>query len=69
MKKEYKVTNKGKDERQFRDMHQGKWRCLKPKESVITISPPETNEFWKVEEHEPKEQKITKTKGGMKENG
>lgn len=56
MKKIYKVKNISGSERQFRDNHKGKWIVLKPKETVLTTSPPEQPVF-KVEEYEQKEQR------------
>jgi len=56
----YKVFNKTKDLRKFRDYHVGKDIYVKPKGFVITNRPPKENSVWKVEAIE--EKKVKKTK-------
>ena len=54
----YKVTNKGKDVRKFRDQFFGKDIFVGPKKSVYTDHPPEnTVGIWKVENIEKLEKK------------
>ncbi len=55
----YKVTNKGKDVRKFRDQFFGKDIFVGPKKSVYTNHPPEnTLGIWKVKDTEKPEEKI-----------
>ena len=55
----YKVTNKMKDVRKFRDGFLGKDIHVESKKSVITTRPPKEGEVWKVEiVEERKEEKI-----------
>lgn len=56
-KKLYKVTNRAKDERKFRDKYMGRDIILKPRESVVTTSPPEEKEIFEVEEYEERQGK------------
>ncbi len=53
----YKVTNKAKDVRKFRDRFLGKDIFVGPKKFMITNRPPEENEIWKVEIIEELEKK------------
>jgi hypothetical protein len=53
----YKVTNKAKDVRKFRDRHQGKDIFIEPGKSVMTIRPPKESEIWKIEIQEITEKK------------
>ena len=53
----YKVTNKVKDVRKFRDRFLGKDIFVGPKKFIITNRPPEENEIWKVEIVEELEKK------------
>lgn len=53
----YKVTNKMKDIRKFRDSNSGRDILVDPKGFVITNNPPKECEVWKIEEAEQ-----TKTK-------
>ncbi len=50
----FKVTNKFKDVRKFRDQHLGADIYVQPKKSVLTKKPPMENEVWKVEKIEEK---------------
>lgn len=57
----YKVTNKAKDVRKFRDRFLGKDVLVEPKKFILTSRPPESNDIWKVElaeELEKKEKKL-----------
>lgn len=57
----YKVTNKMKDVRKFRDRMSGKDILVNPGDSVHRIKPPEESEVWKVEKIEKlPEKKIIK---------
>ncbi len=53
----YKVTNKAKDVRKFRDSFLGKDIFVGPKKFIFTNNPPEENEIWKVEVVEELEKK------------
>jgi len=53
----YKVTNKAKDVRKFRDRFLGKDIFVEPKQFALTKRPPEENEIWKVEKIEESEKK------------
>ena len=58
-RKKYKVTNKAKDVRKFREQDSGKDIFVQPKKSVLTDCPPDkTNDIWNVrsnkKEEEPK---------------
>ena len=53
----YKVKNISKHERKFLDRKIGKWIYVKPRESVLTMCPPEENEVWKIDDAEKKEKK------------
>ncbi len=59
---EYKVTNKAKDVRKFRDKFLGRDIFVEPKKFVFTRRPPEENEIWKVENIEELEKKKQKIK-------
>lgn len=50
----YKVTNKAKDVRKFRDGFLGRDVHVEPRKSVLTNRPPEESEIWKVEKSEQK---------------
>lgn len=56
-KKKYKVTNKAKDVRKFRDRFLGKDIFIGPKKFILTNNPPETSDIWKVEPVEESEKK------------
>ncbi len=56
-KKRYKVTNKAKDVRKFRDRFLGKDIFIEPKKFILTDKPPEENDIWKVEDVEKLEKK------------
>jgi hypothetical protein len=56
----YKVTNKAKDVRRFRDGKLGKDVLVEPKESVLTNSPPAESDIWKVEIAEENTEKKSK---------
>ena len=60
----FKVTNKMKDVRKFRDSWLGKDVLVKPKKSVLTRKPPLEGEVWKVEEviEKKSEEKESKSK-------
>ena len=53
----FKVTNKAKDVRKFRDGFSGKDVHVEPKKSVLTKRPPEESDVWKVEIAEKAEEK------------
>jgi hypothetical protein len=60
----YKVTNKFNDVRKFRDGKHGRDILVNPNESVLTNSPPEESDVWKVEKlEETPEKKTKKIKG------
>ncbi len=56
-KKKYKVTNKLKDVRKFRDRFLGKDIFVEPRKFILTNNPPEESEVWKVETVEKLEEK------------
>ena len=59
----FKVTNKEKDTRKFRDGFLGKDIFVEAGKSVFTIRPPEENSVWKVEKStEKQDDKKTKHK-------
>ena len=58
----YKVTNKFKDVRKFRDHNTGKDVLVNPNEFILTKRPPKTFEVWKVEKQEKKIIKKKKVK-------
>jgi hypothetical protein len=58
----YKVTNKMKDVRQFRDNYVGKDVFVEPGKFVLTNRPPQENVVWKVELVEKFEKKKIKEK-------
>lgn len=60
-KKKYKVTNKAKDVRKFRDRFLGKDILIGPKKFILTNNPPEESDIWKVETVEEMEEKTKKT--------
>ena len=53
----YKVTNKAKDVRKFRDRFLGKDILIEPKKFILTNNPPEESDIWKVENVEEPEKK------------
>ena len=61
-RKKYKVTNKAKDIRKFRDSFLGKDILVGPKKFIFTNKPPKENEVWKVENTEKLEKKIIKSR-------
>ena len=56
-KKKYKVTNKAKDVRKFRDRFLGEDIFVGPKKFILTNNPPEESDIWKVETVEKLEKK------------
>jgi hypothetical protein len=58
----WKVTNKMKDVRKFWDGKLGRDVLVEPKQSVLTNSPPEENDTWKVEPAEKTEEPTPKPK-------
>ena len=56
----YKVTNKRKDVRKFRDSFYGKDIFVKPNQFIFTNKPPIESEIWKVEFVEKLEKKTKK---------
>ena len=56
----YKVTNKMKDVRKFRDNYSGKDILVGPRKSVLTMRPPEEGQVWKVEEVQEEKKKLKK---------
>ncbi len=54
---EYKVTNKLKDVRKFRDSFSGKDIFVEPKKFIFTNNPPKESDVWKVENIEELEKK------------
>ncbi len=64
----YKVTNKAKDIRKFRDRILGKDILVFPKRFILTNKPPEENDIWKVEIIEEIEKKNKKLQGRLKKN-
>ena len=59
----FKVTNKAKDVRKFRDRFLGKDIFIGPKKFALTNRPPEESDIWKVENIEELEkEKVTKLK-------
>ena len=67
-KKKYKVTNKFKDVRKFRDSFLGKDILVGPKKFILTNNPPEESDIWKVETAEELEKKKVGTKNTPKES-
>ena len=63
----YKITNKAKDVRKFRDRFLGKDILVEPKKFILTNSPPEESEIWKVEIAEQQEKKKGKIIREVKE--
>jgi len=53
----YRVTNKAKDVRKFRDSFLGKDIFVGPKKFILTSKPPKENSIWKVETVEKLEEK------------
>ena len=53
----YKVTNKAKDVRKFRDRFLGKDILIEPGKFIIMKKPPEESDIWKVETVEKLEEK------------
>ena len=64
--KKYKVTNKAKDVRKFRDGFLGKDILVGPNKFILTDHPPEENEVWKVETVEQLEKKTENKKSSHK---
>lgn len=58
----YRVTNKAKDVRKFRDRFLGKDVLVGPKKFILTNNPPEENDIWKVEIAEQLEEKKQRNK-------
>lgn len=58
--KKYKVTNKAKDVRKFRDSFLGKDILVGPKKFILTNKPPKESDIWKVETVEQLEKKENK---------
>ena len=56
----FKVINKFKDIRKFRDGFIGKDVHVEPGKSILTKSPPKENEVWRVEKVEKKVKKNKK---------
>ena len=56
----YKVTNKAKDVRKFRDSFLGKDIFVGPKKFILTNKPPKESDVWKVETVEQLEKKENK---------
>lgn len=56
----WKITNKFKDIRKFRDGRLGRDVLLRPGESAMTMTPPEQSEVFDVEKVTVKEVKKTK---------
>jgi len=65
-KKKYKVTNKFKDVRQFRDSFLGKNIFVGPKKFIFTNKPPKESDVWKVESIEELEKKKPIKSQGVK---
>lgn len=53
----FKVTNKAKDTRKFRDKFLGKDILIESKKFIFTEKPPKENDIWKVEIFEKLEKK------------
>lgn len=60
----YKVTNKMRDTRKFRDGDKGRDVFVESKKSVLTTRPPEEGQVWKVEKIEEIKEKKSKSKEG-----
>lgn len=60
-KKKYKVTNKLKDVRKFRDSFLGEDIFVGPKKFIFTNKPPKESDVWKVESIEELEKKKVST--------
>lgn len=56
----FKITNKAKDVRKFRDSFTGKFIYVQPKKSVEVVKPIKESSIWKIEEFEEKK-KLNKT--------
>ncbi len=67
-KKKFKVTNKAKDVRKFRDRFLGKDILVEPKKFILTDHPPEESDIWMVRTVEQLEKKDQKLKGRLKNN-
>lgn len=48
----FKITNKKKDVRKFRDSFTGKYVFVQPKKSVMVMKPIKENSVWKIEKIE-----------------
>lgn len=56
-RKKYKVTNKAKDVRKFREQDSGKDIFVKPKKSILTDCPPDnTDDIWTVKSNKKEEE-------------
>ena len=66
-KKKFKVTNKAKDVRKFRDRFLGEDIFVGPKKFILTNNPPEESDIWKVETVEELEKKKYTVKKEVKE--
>ena len=64
--KKYKVTNKAKDVRKFRDSFFGKDIFVGPKKFILTNKPPKESDIWKVETVEELEEKKVSAKSTTK---
>lgn len=53
----FKVKNKAKDVRKFRDIYRGKDIFLAPGESAITSTPPVKSDVWEIKTYETEEKK------------
>ena len=56
----FKITNKSKDVRKFRDNFTGKYVYIQPKKSVVVVKPIKESSIWKIEEIE-EQKKVNKT--------
>ena len=64
--KKYKVTNKLKSVRKFRDSFLGKDILVGPKKFILTNKPPKESDVWKVETVEQLEEKTESKKSSHK---
>jgi len=64
--KVYKVFNKAKDTRKFRDKDLGIDIFIRPKKFILTKRPPKGNDIWKVEIFEELEEKRQKIKSNRR---
>ena len=63
----YKVTNLTEDIRKFRDSMLGEDVLVEPMQTIITESPPEESDVWKVEINTEKTEEKKNLKGGKQE--